>query len=217
MTAAASVDGGDVPTGRGDRASRRRPGIAEVLTDESGQPFVVRSSTARDRAALDELRAATEAIGGTNAYFGATDPTSPVVHAGDSWPRTGTTIVAERGDALIGAGHYARHGEEAAVALAVRQGPTQREIGAHLVVALATVARTEGVRAFVAELSTKNAVMLATFVGAGFATEIGVGDGVMLARFDLDAAPGEGGRTSVRAVPVWRAVDGPVPLKAPGA
>ena len=39
------------------RPPRRRNGVvAEVVLDADGVPFVVRSATARDRVALDELR-----------------------------------------------------------------------------------------------------------------------------------------------------------------
>jgi hypothetical protein len=179
---------------------------AQAALDESGHAYLVRSSTMRDRPALMQLRTAAEAIGGANSYFGR----ASLAPQGDrpvhkTWPTGGTTIVAESGGSLLGAARFARLGTstDATVVVAVGDVLGPSDIGRHLVAVLAGAAHDAGVEHFVADLLTTNAAMLAMFVSAGFATEIGVGDGVMHMIFSVDPRERSTGRSNVRAIPMW--------------
>ena len=197
-----------------ERRTRRRAAAVheEIACDENGLAYVLRPAKGRDRAALNHLRATAETGGGQHSYFGIAGPGEPTGTA--PWPAAGVTVVAERGGALIGAARFERvlGSTDARVAVATTSIPCQREIGSRLVASLARAARDAGVEHFVATLASKNASLLAVFAGAGFATEIGVGDGIMHARFNVEPVGPEAGRSSVRAIPLWRAVDGHVEL-----
>jgi hypothetical protein len=180
------------------------------VAPDVGHPWHVRPSGNADVAALDRLRATTEAGTGGRALFETISQLPGEILASERWPEGGTTLVVEQSDEIVAAARFLRIGSstQATVAVAVAEVPGQREIGSGIIEALAIAAFQSGIEHFVADLLTANAVMLAMFVRAGFATEISVGDGVMHMSFSVDPTERDHGRSKVKAVPMWESTVG---------
>ena len=193
-----------------------RPALATFTTD-GNRSYLVREATPADLRIAGRLEAGSGAVPWSSGP-GESASTQAVPQRTGSRRTDGAepggdgcvTLVAEQDGAVVGMARYLRIGgsSEAAVAVAVADGPERVEIAGRLVEHLALVAHARGVEHFVADLLTANASMLAVFVRAGFATEISVGDGVMHMSFSVDPVLRDAGRPSVRAVPVWESLIG---------
>ena len=81
----------------------------------------------------------------------------------------------------------------AEVALAVADDVHRRGVGTLLLEHLVSLARSRGVRAFVAETLSENALMMQVFADAGLQPQRALADGVYEVRFPLPAGEGQGG------------------------
>ncbi|MHB1783846.1 MAG: GNAT family N-acetyltransferase [Acidimicrobiales bacterium] len=193
-----------------------RPVLANFTTDGS-RSYLVREATPADFWIAGRLAAGSGAVSWSSGP-GETVPAQAVPQR-TGWTRIDgaepagdgcVTLAVEQEGTVVGMARYLRIGgsSEAAVAVAVADGPERVEIAGRLVEQLAAIAHARGIEHFVADLFTANASMLAVFVRAGFATEISVGDGVMHMSFSVDPALRDAGRPTVRAVPVWESLIG---------
>jgi len=189
---------------------RRRASHSWGAVDDAGTAYVIRPGTAADVDALAELRRTLIAKETARARGVVDDFVVHATAATELWREGAVTLVLEHAGGVVAAARYSQiaGSTEACVALAVADLAGQRDLGIELVTRLAHVAHERGIEHFVADLHPSNAAMLAVFVRAGFATEIGVGDGVMHMCFSVDPASRDSGRSKVRATPVWDSVIG---------
>jgi acyl-CoA synthetase (NDP forming)/GNAT superfamily N-acetyltransferase len=97
---------------------------------------------------------------------------------------------------LVGCGSYEVTGgsESAEVAMSVADDMHNRGVGTLLLEHLISLARSRGVRTFVAETLTENALMLQVFANAGLRAQRTLEDGVYDLRFPLPAGDADTGR-----------------------
>jgi acetyl coenzyme A synthetase (ADP forming)-like protein len=97
-------------------------------------------------------------------------------------------IVAELGDDVVAVARYARvaRGDEAEVAFTVEDQQQGRGLGAVLLEHLAAIARSHGVRRFVAMTMVNNTRMLNVFADAGFEIHRSFDGGVVDVSFDIE-------------------------------
>ncbi len=96
---------------------------------------------------------------------------------------------------LVGCGSYEAAGgsQSAEVAMAVADDMHNRGVGTLLLEHLISLARSRGVRTFVAETLTENALMLQVFANAGLRAHRTLEDGVYDLRFPLPGGDGDTG------------------------
>jgi len=196
---------GDADTNEHGEAAGRRGAEVWGAVDESGIAYLIRPGTAADVDALADLRRTLIARETARTRGAVDDFVAHATTATELWREGAVTLVVEHSGGVVAAARYSQiaGSTEATVALAIADVPGQRELGTELVGRLALVAHERGIAHFVADLHPSNAAMLAVFVRAGFATEIGVGDGVMHMCFSVDPAGRDAGRSKVRATPIW--------------
>lgn len=190
--------------------ARRDEATTFGAVDDAGNAYVIRAGSSDDVDALAELRRTVVAKESARARHAVDDFVAHAAAATELWREAGVTLVAERAGDVVAAARYSQiaGSTNATVALAAAELAGQRELGIELVTRLAQVAHSRGIEHFVADLHPSNAAMLAVFVRAGFATEIGVGDGVMHLCFSVDPASRDEARSQVRATPIWESTIG---------
>ena len=102
---------------------------------------------------------------------------------------------------VVGCGSYevARDGSRSAeVAMAVADDMHRRGVGTLLLEHLVSLARSQGVRTFVAETLGENALMMQVFADAGLGAHRALVDGVYEVRFPLPAGEGDDGLGAYR-------------------
>lgn len=202
MVAGCTTPGDPLPSGD---AGRSQGSLAFGAVDESGVAYLVRPVAPSDVPALEELRRSLGESGTTGSALAIGELVPGATPATELRREGSLMLVAGRAGTMVGAARYLQIGgsTEATVALAITDVPGHREIASRLVGQLALAAHERGIEHFVADLLPTNSSMLAVFVRAGFATEIGVGDGIMHMSFSVDPEGRDAGRSTVRAVPIW--------------